>query len=408
MLATRATIASTVDMSRIAVALLLALHAALHLLGFFKAWKLADLPQLSGRAIVPLSEVASRVVGILWLVACILLASAAAMRVARNEWWWTAAAAGILLSQGLVVLQWSDAKAGTIANVILGLLVMVTGATARFHDRAVAEVRAMFGATTSPSSEVVVRPEHLAGLPAPVRRWLERTGIVGRERARTVRLLQRGDMHTGNDAPWMPVSAEQYVSIDDPGFVWWMEARMMKVLPICGRDKYVGGVGEMLIKAGGVANVASDRGAKVDQGAMLRYLAEIVWYPSAALRPYIAWEPIDDTHAKATMTSHGLAVSAVYIFDEQGRALGMSADRYYGASGGLEKWGGECTDWRMIRDVEIPVRGQVVWYLKSGAFTFFRWEIVDAESNRPLPFGDERGQRGVREARAVTEPTRVP
>ncbi|HSO36081.1 MAG TPA: DUF6544 family protein [Labilithrix sp.] len=374
-------------MLRIAVALLLAAHGALHLLGFLQAWQLAAVPALSGRAIVPLTEAMGRLLGVLWLVACVLLVSAAALRLARSDSWWMLGAAGVVLSQALIVVQWHDAKAGTILNVVLAVALLVAGGTSRFHDRAVAEVRAMYGRTPAPVR--VVAPQDLAPLPSPVRRWLERSGIVGRDAASTVRLRQRGEMHTANDAPWMPVEAEQYFTVDDPGFVWWMDSRMMKVLPLCGRDKYVAGEGEMLIKAAGLVNVANDRGPKIDQGAMLRYLAEIVWFPSAALRSYIAWEAIDETHATATMTNHGVTASAVFAFDALGRVVSTSAHRYYGASGGLERWGGRITDWRVLRGVEIGARGEVVWQLASGDFTFFRWEIVDVETNLAALYGAE-------------------
>lgn len=275
------------------------------------------------------------------------------------------------------------------AASVAGVVVLVAVASRRFHESARAEVRAMYAATSASRAEVV-RAEELATLPPPVRRWLERAGVVGRPRAVTIRLLQRGAMHTANDAPWMPVGAEQYFTTEDPGFVWWMESKLMHVLPMSGRDKYVHGEGEMLVKIGGVIAVANERGPKIDQGAMLRYLGEIIWFPSAALRPYIVWEPIDDTHAKATITSHGVTASAVYTFDEHGRAVSMIADRYYGASGGLERWSGESTEWREVRGVEIPVRGSVVWHLREGDFTFFRWEIVDVETNRPTLYRDDR------------------
>jgi hypothetical protein len=294
-----------------------------------------------------------------------------------------------------------------VALVLVALIALVQLATARFHARVAAEVRGMFAERRAPrTGPDVVRPDELAGLPVPVRRWLEGAGVVGRERAQTVRLRQRGELHTANDAPWMPVEAEQYVTVEDPGFVWWMDSRMMKVVPLCGRDRYVHGEGEMLVRVAGLVNVANERGPKIDQGAMLRYLGEIIWFPSAALRPYIAWEPIDDTHAKATMTNHGVTASAVYTFDERGRAASMSAERYYGASGGLERWGGESTEWRVIGGVEIPVRGQVVWHLKEGDFTFFRWEIVDVETNRPALYDDDPETGRSRDAGFVLASTR--
>jgi hypothetical protein len=61
--------------------------------------------------------------------------------------------------------------------------------------------------------------------------------------------------------------------------------------------------------------------------------------------------------------------------------LGLEAMRYYGADGALERWGGRNTEWRRMDGVEIPTRGEVVWNLDAGDFTFFRWEILDIETN---------------------------
>lgn len=52
---------------RYAVAALLVVHGLIHVPGFLKAWKLAELPSLSGRTIVHLSDGSLRVVGALWL-----------------------------------------------------------------------------------------------------------------------------------------------------------------------------------------------------------------------------------------------------------------------------------------------------------------------------------------------------
>ncbi|HMI87545.1 MAG TPA: DUF6544 family protein [Polyangiaceae bacterium] len=183
-----------------------------------------------------------------------------------------------------------------MANAILAVAIVVAGTTTILHRRVGAEVRAMYAKSPSGPEEIVT-PEDLLGLPAPVSRWLSNAGIVGRARAETVRLRQRGTLHTANGAPWMPVEADQYFTVKKPGFVWWMQA--------------------------------------------------------------------------------------IYTFDDRGRCSGVVGDRYYGASGRLERWGGTITEWAPIRGVEIPVRGEVIWHLKTSDFTFFRWEIVDVETNRP-------------------------
>src|SRR6187399_3096107 len=91
---------------------LLALHGAIHLLGFLKWARLASVPQLSGRTLVPLTGIGERAFALSWLVALVLLVGAAAFRMLRHEAWWVPALAGILLSQVLIVTNWYDARFG--------------------------------------------------------------------------------------------------------------------------------------------------------------------------------------------------------------------------------------------------------------------------------------------------------
>ncbi len=377
---------------RVATAILLLLHGLIHLMGFLKPWKLAAVPQLSGRAIVPLSEGAFRVVGVLWLIAAAALVWAALLRVMDRESWWMFAAPAIVLSQALIVLQWRDAWAGTGANLLLALAVAVGAATHAFHEADLQYARELL--SKAPAREpAILRAEEIAHLPLPVQRWLQASGAVGRPRARTVRLIQRGGLRTARDQPYMAAVAKQYFSVDEPGFVWTVDVTMMRVIPVVGRDTYLEGLGRMFIKAGGLVAVADGTGPKFDQGAALRFLGEIIWFPSGALAPYISWEPIDDRRAKGTLQFRGVTVSAVFEFDERGRFAGMTARRYYGDTS-LETWVIPVSEWRTVRGIEMPVRGGAVWKLASGDFDYYQWEILDVETNRTSVWGEDEGFRG--------------
>jgi hypothetical protein len=284
-------------------------------------------------------------------------------------------------------------------RIVLALLALVAlavalvvGATHRFQHRIDGEARAVLAGASRPG-ERVVEARDLEKLPTPVKRWLEASGAVGHARAATVRLRQRGEFRTAPDKPWMPVVAEQYYSVDPPGFVWSVDARMMGVLPIAGRDRYAGGHGHMLIKAASLFTVADGRGPEIDQGALLRYLGEIVWFPSAALADYVSWQAIDEHSARATMTYAGVTASMVFGFDERGRVVSEAADRYMvtGSGASLEGWFIPVTEWRKFCGVEIPTRGNTIWKLATGDFDYFRWEIVDLEVNHPALYADEPG-----------------
>lgn len=367
---------------RVVLPILLAVHGAIHVLGFLKWEGLATIPQLSGRTLFPLSGGGERTFAFAWLLAALVLVGAALLRVLRHDSWWMLALAGVLLSQCVIVVAWKDAKAGTIANALILVPAILAAAHARFSHRIDAEIRALYAQPAVPTS--VVRRSELEGLPVSVQRWLETSGVVGRERVHSVRLKQRGDLRTSPNAAWMPARAQQYFSVDPPAFIWKVDATMMHVLPIVGRDKYVDGHGNMLIKAGSVVNVVNASDDKISHGSMLRFLGEIVWFPSAALSPYIDWEAIDATSAKATMRYGGLIASATFAFDDRGRVRGVRAERYLGggASARLTPWLVSCSAWRTFDGVEVPSQGDVGWSLPTGYFSYYRWEILDVEFNR--------------------------
>jgi len=266
--------------------------------------------------------------------------------------------------------------------VVMLAVALVVAATRRFQHRIHGEERAVLSSARA-SAAPIVEARDLDGLPAPVRRWLTVSGVVGHARASTVRLRQRGEFRTAPDKPWMPVTAEQYYSVDPPGFVWSVRARMMHAFPIAGRDRYADGHGHILIKLASVIPVADGAGPEVDQGALLRYLGEIVWFPSAALGDTITWQAIDERSARATMSYGGVTASMVFGFDERGRVATQTADRYMSTENGprLERWFIPVTQWRKFCGVEVPVRGNAIWKLPSGDFDYYRWEILDLQIN---------------------------
>lgn len=371
---------------RIAVAVLLVVHGLIHLLGFAKAWRLAPVPQLSGATLFAVPEPLARAVGSLWLLACLALLGAAAMLLARGAGWWVPAAAGVALSQLLVILAWPDARAGTVANLLLAAAVAAAAAQARFDRETGLAVRSLLSRAPA-AAGAPLRAEELAPLPAPVRRWLLASGAVGRPRARTVHLRQRGELRTAPDQGFMPAEAEQVFTADEPGFVWRVKVRMRRVLPVAGRDSYLDGRGRMLIRPLAAIPLVDASDEKIDQAALLRFLGEMIWFPSAALASYVSWEPIDDRSARATISWGGASVSAAFSFDERGRFRELNARRWMGAGpqATLERWLVPATEWREMDGVVVPVKGEVIWKLAAGDFSYYRWEVTALRRDPPAP-----------------------
>jgi hypothetical protein len=223
-------------------------------------------------------------------------------------------------------------------------------------------------------------------LPVPVQRWLRYSNVIGKERPNTVRLKQEGEIRLEPDQAWTPFEATQYYTTDPPSFIWKIDTRMMSVLPVSGRDRYVDGHGNMNIRVLSVLPVVDESGPEMDQGTLLRYLNEIMWFPAGAISPYIEWEAVDDNAAKATMSYGGTTVEAVFHIDDEGRMTTMVGERYQDAGDGgfkLLTWKTPITEYGEFNGVRIPVAGEGVWEEDWGDFTYVQIRIVDIEYNVP-------------------------
>ncbi|AKL96534.1 hypothetical protein CACET_c30900 [Clostridium aceticum] len=234
----------------------------------------------------------------------------------------------------------------------------------------------------------IVTEEDIEGLPQNVQIWLEYAGVVGMEKIAAVRLKQKANMRLGVDKPWMPVEAEQYFTSEEPSFIWKAKIKVAPLIHIAGRDKYQDGKGNMLIKALSLLTVADSEGKEIDQGTLLRYLAETMWFPSAVLKEYITWEEIDEDNAKATMTYGDITASGIFTFNDNGEVIKFEAERYGEFDGefSLETWSISLRDYKEFEGVRVPSKGEVTWKLGDGDFTWFNFEVTEIQYNKPIPY----------------------
>lgn len=107
-----------VNIMRTLLLIMILAHGLLHVLGFVKAFKLADLPQLT-RPI-------SRTNGVLWLVAAILFIVCGILFYVYHESWWMVGIASVIISEYVIIRDWEDAGLGTTLNITI-LVIAVIG-----------------------------------------------------------------------------------------------------------------------------------------------------------------------------------------------------------------------------------------------------------------------------------------
>ncbi|BCG57402.1 hypothetical protein PUR_08270 [Paenibacillus sp. URB8-2] len=270
---------------------------------------------------------------------------------------------------------------------VIALVTVIKAGRLRFNQNAKKQARQLLGASPNKSTEII-RQGDLAVLPLPVQRWLENSQIVGKEKITSVRLKQTGRMRTKEGGRWMPAKAVQYFRADEPGFVWQADVQMALLLHLSGLDHYREGKGKMSIKLLSLFPVVDAQGPEMDISTLLRYLAEMPWFPTAALNSYITWEPIDENSARATMTCQGVGASGVFTVNEKGDLTSFTAKRYKEVDGQyiLSDWGGVNREFKEFNGIRIPSRSDIIWKEKTGDFTWFQCEITEIEYNKPELF----------------------
>nr|WP_319512049.1 DUF6544 family protein [uncultured Draconibacterium sp.] len=354
---------------------LMFLHAAIHLLGFAKGFKIAQIPNLHAEI--------SFVSRIFWLISFLLFAFSAAALALGKDYWLYFVVAAIIISCFLIASTWSNTKYGMIVNFIIMVVAVLSIFSIRFQHKTDIEISQII----EPAKTIIIdklKHNEIFDLPAPVKQWLEKSGVVGKEKIHTVWLKQeaRIKMKPGQKK-WSHAKAEQYFTTQNPAFVWNVKMNMLPLIQITGRDKFAEGKGEMQIKLFSAINVVNEKGNKIDEGTIQRYLGEIVWFPSAALNPNITWEAIDSYSAKATINYNGTKGSGIFHFNSDGDFVRYCALRFKDNTHEAKRfeWVIDVKEHAVVQGIKIPVKMTATWKLDIGDWTWLEMEITDIKYN---------------------------
>ena len=361
---------------RIFIIIIIGIHGIIHLFGFLKAFGLFEFNAIS--------QPISKPVGVIWLLAFILFSVTTFLLTIQSNYWWIIGFIAVLLSQFLIILYWKDAKFGTIFNLVILVSALIAFSTFNFKKKVSVEIEKMHSEITS-SNEKIVSEQMIVDLPIAVQNWLNKSGIIGKETIQSVFLEQDLQMLIKPEQKeWNNAEAKQYFTTDPPAFNWFVNLKMNPLIEMVGRDKFENGKGEMIIKLFSMFSVANVKNnEKTNQATLQRYLAEIVWFPTAALSPYITWEAIDNNSSKATMTFNGTKGTGVFYFDEIGYFKKFVAMRYKDSEENSKpmQWTVTSTKTELRNGISIPVELKANWKLDSENWTWLKLKINRMEYN---------------------------
>jgi hypothetical protein len=233
------------------------------------------------------------------------------------------------------------------------------------------------------TSQDPITAAELDSLPPLVARYLEAVLPEDRVPIRMARLQWQGEfLLVPKPKGWRPFRAREVFTSHPPGYIWDARIRSGSVTVFV-RDGFAGGAGFMRGAIAGLVPVVNQHDTpEIAAGALQRYLAETVWFPSALLpREGVTWSGVNDTTARATLTANGISVSLDFRFGPDGMVRSVyTPARYHAESGGdfTTPWLGHFGGYEEHEGVRIPASGEVEWILPGGPQPYWRGQIRSA------------------------------
>jgi hypothetical protein len=222
--------------------------------------------------------------------------------------------------------------------------------------------------------------KEIEGLPDPVQRFFRTVLKDGQAIVAAVELTQKGQFNLNEmEDKWSPFTATQLVITQRLGFDWDARIQMAPGVNAFVHDTYLLGEGSLHASLLGLFTVAKMHGSpENNQGELLRFFAEALWYPTALLPSQgVRWEAINDTSAQATLTDGATTVSAVFQFNAEGAIDTFRTEARYRDKLTAMPWGGRFWEYSVRNGMLIPLEGEVGWEYPEGTRLYFKGRTTE-------------------------------
>jgi hypothetical protein len=274
----------------------------------------------------------------------------------------------------VVWIKWLGLMLGAL--VVIGFAIAAFGSW-RWDQGAQALLTRLEAARTAlPTQRYDAR--ELDGLPPPVQRFFRAALKDGQPIVAAASVTHVGSMNmSATTEQWKPFTSKQRVITQRPGFDWDARIMMLPGVSVRVHDAYVAGQGMLRAALFGLVPVVNLAGTpEIARGELLRFFAEMAWYPTALLPSQgVRWEAVDDASARATLTDGTLAVTLLFRFGEGGlidTVRAESRDRVVDGKTVSAPWQGRFWNYAERGGMRVPLDGEVAWMLPEGAKTYWR------------------------------------
>ena len=356
--------------------IVLFIHGMIHILGFLKAFQLAEINQLTQNISKPM--------GMLWLLALVLFLVTALQLISNHDLWWITALAAVILSQVLIILFWQDAKFGTIANIIILLAVIAGYGFWSFenifnNDVAVSLERSLNNEKT------LITEKDIEHLPKPVQKYLTYTGALGKSKPQNVYIEFDAEMYKKPGDKPMKSHSVQYNFYGEYSRLFQMEASKMGI-PFRAIHIYKNEKASFQVKVAELFKVVDVKGEELTKAETVTLLNDMcIFAPGSLIDNLLTWSEKDSLTVKVTLTNGKYVVSAMLYFNETGELINfVSDDRSALQDDGTMKqvrWTTPISDYKDFGGRKIPTKGKTIWNYPEGDFTYGVFKLKNIKYN---------------------------
>jgi len=328
--------------------------------------------------------------GLVWIGATVLMVAASVAFVAAPRWFWLVGACALVLSQSAILASWSDAKFGTLANLVLLVAVVF-----RFASHGPISLREEFAETVRAGLTEVARPrlvreDDLSELPEPVRKYVRVTGSVGQPQVVNFRATWRGRIRSSASDPWMQFEAEQYNFYSGmPSRLFFMDATM-KGLPVDVFHRFVGAAATFRVRMLSLFTMVSAKGPVMNRAETVTLFNDMcVFAPSMLLDPAIQWYEVGAHTARARYRRGAETIGAELTFNDAGELVDFASDDRPSASADgksftPQRWTTPLRNYRSFGARRVSTFGEARYDAPTGSYAYGEFELLTIDYNVAL------------------------
>jgi hypothetical protein len=211
-------------------------------------------------------------------------------------------------------------------------------------------------------------------LPPPVQRYFDLVLPEGYRTIKTVKLAHGGFFKTAPKNNWIKIRGKQFFRTAEPAFEWVGRTSIFRAI-----DKFEKGRGSLRVLLLGILPIVRESGPQVDQGELLRWLCEGIWFPTMFLpSDKLQWHPVDEYHAKLTYQYGNMDLGMDISFNERGEIIRLETMRYKDKDK-LERWIGTASDYMEVDGFRVPRQIGAAWAAEEGEFQYVNFYVEHLE-----------------------------